>query len=213
MTTMRNFDEKCSVCGETSPQPVLTSTNSWGYPDLDLRPAPMQRDTMSVWLAECPHCGYVAGDLSDESGISIDFLKSDDYLTCEGHDFISDLSKRFYRRYMISKETNDTAYCFFNLRNCAWACDDGNDELASEMRRLALPYLEEMIKENGEDKNNILLIKADFLRRMGEFDRMIDEFKDLILGDLKLDEIIQFQIMKAQEKDTSCYTGEDVFGR
>ena len=213
MTTMMNFDEKCSVCGETSPQRVLTSTNSWGYPDLDLRPAPMQRDTMSVWLAECPHCGYVAGDLSDESGITIDFLKSDDYITCEGHDFISDLSKRFYRRYMISKETNDTANCFFNLRNCAWACDDSNDELASEMRRLALPYLEEMIKKNGEDKNNLLLIKADFLRRMGEFDRMIDEFKDLILGDLKLDEIIQFQIMKAQEKDTSCYTGEEVFGR
>ena len=213
MTTMRNFDEKCSVCGETSPQPVLTSTNSWGYPDLDLRPAPMQRDTMSVWLAECPHCGYVAGDLSDKSGISIDFLKSDDYLTCECHDFISDLPKRFYRSYMISKETNDTANCFFSLRNCSWACDDGNDELASEMRRLALPYLDEMIKENGEDKNNLILIKADFLRRMGEFDRMIDEFKDLILGDLKLDDIIQFQIMKAQEKDTSCYTGEDVFGR
>lgn len=213
MTTMRNFDEKCSVCGETSPQPVLTSTNSWGYPDLDLRPAPMQRDTMSVWLAECPHCGYVAGDLSDDSGISIDFLKSDDYLTCEGHEFISDLSKRFYRRYMISKETNDTANCFFSLLNCAWACDDSNDELASEMRRLALPYLEEMIEKNSEDKNNFLLIKADFLRRMGEFDRMIDEFKNLILGDLKLDEIIQFQIMKAQEKDTSCYTGEDVFGK
>ena len=213
MTTMRNFDEKCSVCGETSPQPVLTSTNSWGYPDLDLRPAPMQRDTMSVWLAECPHCGYVAGDLSDKSGISIDFLKGDAYLTCEGHEFISDLSKRFYRSYMISKETNDTANCFFSLRNCAWACDDSNDKLASEMRRLALPYLEEMIKKNGEDKNNLLLIKADFLRRMGEFDRMIDEFRNLILGDLKLDEIIQFQIMKAQEKDTSCYTGEDVFGR
>ena len=102
MTIIRNFDQKCSVCAKSSPQPVLTSTNSFGYPDLDLRPPEMQRSTMGTWIHECPHCGYVAGSLEEESDISEDFLKGDEYLTCEGLDFKSDLSKLFFRSYLIS---------------------------------------------------------------------------------------------------------------
>ncbi len=63
MTIIDQFEKKCQVCGKTSMHPVLMSTNSFGYPDLDLRPAPMQRDTMDTWLDECPHCGYVASSL------------------------------------------------------------------------------------------------------------------------------------------------------
>ena len=58
MTIIKDIETECSVCGETTEQPVLMSTNSWGYPDLDLRPPEMQRSTMHVWIQECPHCGY-----------------------------------------------------------------------------------------------------------------------------------------------------------
>src|SRR5689334_17370242 len=60
----------CSVCGTSSRQEVLTSTNCIGSPDLDLRPPQMKRSTMDRWLHECPNCGFVSGDLTKaEQGI------------------------------------------------------------------------------------------------------------------------------------------------
>ena len=67
MTTIMEFNQTCAVCGETSLQPVISSTSTWGYPDLDLRPAEMQRSSMFAWLVECPHCGYVAAKLENKS--------------------------------------------------------------------------------------------------------------------------------------------------
>ena len=77
MTMIHEIEQKCSVCGHTSPQPMLASTNTMGYPDLDLRPAEMQRSTMNTWILECPHCGYAAHDLGDELESPKDLLKSE----------------------------------------------------------------------------------------------------------------------------------------
>ena len=98
MTQIHEIEEECSVCGENSEQLVLISTNSWGYPDLDLRPPEMQRSTMNVWIQECPHCGYVAGKLTDELQIPKEFLKSDEYNSCDGFDSMYvTKAKSFYR--------------------------------------------------------------------------------------------------------------------
>ncbi|MBQ2654605.1 MAG: hypothetical protein IJF83_13715 [Methanobrevibacter sp.] len=210
MTIIRNFDEKCSVCGKSSPQPVLTSTNSFGYPDLDFRPPEMQRSTMNTWIHECPHCGYVAGNLEEDADFPDDFLKSDEYLSCEGNDFKSDLSKLFYRSYLISRHKGDVMMCFLSLRNCAWKCDDYEDENALSIRRLALPYLDELIKTADEDKNSLLLIKAYFLRRIGEFEKLLREYEGLTIDDEVMNSVILFQLERAREGDTECYTVEDV---
>ena len=210
MTMIREIDQKCSVCGKSSPQPVLMSTNSMGYADLDFRPPEMQRSTMNTWIRECPHCGYVASDLGDELKISKDFLKSSEYLTCDGYDFKAKLSELFYRSYLIAKQSNDVLGCFLALRNCAWKCDDLSDENAIAIRKLALTYLEELIENEDEDKETLLLIRSDFLRRSGEFEQLIREYENLTIGDELLDNIVKFQIQKAHEKDTGCYTVKDV---
>ena len=85
---MFDIDKKCPVCGKVSSHQVLGSTNTMDYPDLDLRPAEMQRSTMNTWLDECPHCGYVSGDFRNETSIDEEFLKSESYLTCDGIEFI-----------------------------------------------------------------------------------------------------------------------------
>ena len=213
MTIIREFEEKCSVCGKSSPHPVLMSTNSMGYADLDLRPPEMQRSTMNTWIKECPHCGYVASDLGDELKISKDFLKSEEYSTCDGYDFKSKLSERFYKRYLIAKQSNDALGCFLGLRNCTWKCDDYSDENAIAIRKIALTYIDELMGQEGEDKDTLLLIKLDFLRRSGEFEQLISEYENVAIGDELMDKIAQFQIQKALEKDTDCYTVKDVVGQ
>lgn len=211
MTLMRDIEIECSVCHKSSPQPVLMSTNSFGAPDLDLRPPEMQRSTMNTWMLECPHCGYAAPELDKESEISRDFLKTDTYMNCDGFEFERNLAGRFFKGYLICKQTDDTRGCFFNLLYCAWVCDDTSDsENAKKIRMIALDYLNQLIEEDNEEKNNLMLMKADILRRSGEFKRVVEEFKDFIIGDEFLDRIVTFQIMKARKKDYACYTVEDV---
>src|ERR1044072_678127 len=57
----------CAQCGQESEHIVILSTNTFGTPDLDLRPARMKRDTMDCWVQECPHCRYVAQSLDDKT--------------------------------------------------------------------------------------------------------------------------------------------------
>ena len=206
MTLIDFFEEKCSVCGKTSQQHVLLSTNSSGYSDLDLRPPEMQRSTMITWIHECPHCGYVASDLGDELKISKNFLKTEEYLTCDGFNFNSELSELFYKSFLIASQSGDAYDCFYSLRNCVWKCDDYEDEAAIAIRKLAIPYIDEIIRKDDENKNTFLVIKSDFLRRSGELEQLISEYENLTIGDEILDRIIQFQIQKALEEDTSCYT-------
>lgn len=63
MTTLASTSKKCLVCGTVSQFSALQSTNSFGYSDLDFRPAEMKRSTMPYWIQECPCCGYVSSDI------------------------------------------------------------------------------------------------------------------------------------------------------
>lgn len=211
MTLINKMDIKCSICGEKSSQQVLLSTNSMGTPDLDLRSPGMQRDTMSTWIQECPHCGYVSSMLNEESEIPREFLESDEYVTCDGFEFQGKLSERFFKGYLISRQSDNIGDCFSNLRNCAWDCDDRKDmQNARNVRKLAIEYLDILIEKGGESKDDFILIKADFLRRSGEFSKLIEEYGDFAFGEEFLDRILTFHIIRAREGDDKRYTVADV---
>lgn len=139
--------------------------------------------------------------------MSLDLLKSDEYLTCGGNEFKSDLAKRFYRRHLISKAEKNHDSGFFSLLHCAWACDDAGDDLAVEMRRLALKSID---KIDAEDDSDLKLIKADLLRRSLQFDELIREFGDVDFDDEFKNRVLAFQIGLAEKRDSACYTIEDV---
>ena len=206
MTVIKDIDPTCPVCGKQSSQNVLMSTNTVGYADLDFRPSSMKRETMPVWLMECPECGYVAWNLNHASEFPRDFLKSDEYKSCEGYVFKEHLSEKFYRRYMIERELNNTKGCLTNLLRCAWACDDSEDENAIEIRKTALSYIDDNISRNTNDEIYLLMVKADLLRRTGQFDKLINEFSDVVIGEDKYDAVLQFQLARARQKDPACYS-------
>ena len=210
MTIITKFEKKCSVCGRTSLQPVLGSTNTWGYPDIDLRPPEMQRSTIDTWLVECPHCGYVASNIENKLEVPADILKTDEYLTCEGKNFKSKLSERFYKHYLISKAKKDYDSEFLSLLHCAWTCDDRDDELAVEIRKMALKSMYKIEPQEDDEKNALKLIEADLLRRSLQFDEVIEKFKDVILDDETQNDIISFQIELSMNKDSDCHTVEEV---
>ena len=210
MTIIRKYNQTCSVCGQTSQQQVMTSTSTLDYPDLDLRPAEMKRSSMFAWLVECPHCGYVASKLENELEVSSDLLKTDAYLTCDGNDFKSDLSRQFYKHYLISKAEKDYGSEFISLLHCAWVCDDSDDELAVEMRKLALQSIDKIETESDAEKENLEIMKVDLLRRTLQFEKVISEFKDVLMEEKIKNDIITFQIELSMKKDSECHTVKEV---
>ena len=92
------------------------------------------------------------------------------------------------------------------------ACDDAEDiENSRKIRKLAAEYINKLIEiTDGLEKNNFIVMKSDILRRSGEFKQLIDEYDELVLGDMVLDNVISFQVSKARENDDKCYTLDDV---
>ena len=185
---------------------MLMSTNAFGSPDLDLRPPGMQRDTMNLWVQECPACGYVSADISDAGNITKEFLKSKEYRKCDGIGFTSDLAARFYKYHKVNLAEDDIRGAAFALLHAAWACDDERDtDNAKLCRGLTLPLLTRVIEEKPADKNELQLMKVDILRRAGHFRELLTEYKDMQFGEDVMDHVLAFQLKLAEKGDTGCY--------
>ncbi|MGN0701942.1 MAG: hypothetical protein ACI4KL_02045 [Lentihominibacter sp.] len=211
MTSCFSEEYTCSVCGAKNKYRVIASTNALGSADLDLRPPEMQRSTMGMWVQECPDCGYVSGQVSDESTVTKQWLQSEEYVTCNGIDFKSDSAKKFFKYYMINLEDENQEDSFFAILHAAWACDDANDsENAKCCRKLAIPIAEELVDKKVDNADAILLMKADLLRRAEDFEALISEYCDIKFDNDIMNDILTFQLKKAGEKDSLCYRVEDV---
>lgn len=209
MSRISLLNRKCSVCGTESEQRVLTSTNAFGSPDLDLRPPEMQRSTMPCWIQECPHCGYISESIEDDTSINREFLKSEEYSSCSYNDFKSKLAKKFYKYYMINLLDDNYEDAFYAILHAAWSCDDiGDKDKAIYCRKLAIVEIKKIISNTNNE--TLLIQKADLLRRAGLFNIVITEYSDLIFKDETLQKIATFQIKKAKQEDDSCYIVGDV---
>lgn len=199
----------CAVCGLTHEYNVLMSTNTFGGTmDLDTRPPEMQRSTMHSWVHMCPACGYVANSVSDETTVNQVYLNSFEYKYCNGNNFDSMLAERFYKKYLISLKDEKYEAAFHDSLHAAWASDDSNDiENARMCRRQCIDLIPKI--ESKNDKS-YAVIKADLLRRIGCFEEVIDEYKDMVFEEEILQKIIKFEIKKAKEKDSKCYRVGDV---
>lgn len=210
MTQIIPITHECSVCGKKVESYGLMSTNTWGSPDLDTRPPEMMRSTMNTWVQECPNCGYAAKSVKNELEIPRQYLESEEYRTCRGIEFKDELSRKFFKKHLISMKNEDKLTALYDIMHCAWACDDHQDEAnAVTSRKIAIELVDELI-ENIEDKETLLLMKADFLRRNKEFEQLIEEYENITFSEDLLNRIIHFQIEKARKNDDACYTVEDV---
>ena len=143
---------------------------------------------MSSWIQKCPECGLVAPSVEGPRTISREYLDSVEYKTCRGRKFKSALSHWFYQYLLIADKEGFMDECMYGALRAAWACDDRYDkENAIHCRELVLLTSEWLIDYLGQPsenaanwRNEILLIRADVLRRLGRFEQLIDEYEDLI---------------------------------
>ena len=210
MSMHMNVERVCYVCGKMSKQTVLVSTNRVGSPDLDLRPPEMERSTMAWWIEECPHCGYAAPDLSEKTAITKEWLNNGQYISCDGRNFANTLAERFYKHYLISSANADNKAAFYAVLHAAWASDDVDDIInAIYSRKKALELFQKLVFADDEEETYSLM-RADLLRRTGQFELLIKEYEKKTFSDKLLNKIAVFQVEKAKQRDTACYTVADV---
>ena len=107
-------------------------------------------------------------------------------------------------------KSEDSFSAFDDIMHCACACDDSVDDANAVKSREIAIELSDRIIEKSENKNTIIVMKADLLRRNREFEQLIEEYENITFGDDLLNRIIRFQIEKARKNDAACYTVEDV---
>ena len=123
---------------------------------------------------------------------------------------------------------------FWGFLNAAWACDDaaeldpdedcGLDEEckaylaqlnpekcrhdAIECRKRCLDLINGLIvnQVNIEKRETLSGIKADLLRRTGQFDAVIAEYENKVFQNPYVDQVVRFEIDLAKAKDTKCYS-------
>ena len=61
-----------------------------------------------------------------------------------------------------------------------------------------------------KNKETASLVRADLLRRTGQFNVLIKEYENVTFSDDLLNDIVAFQIKKAKEESDGCYTVDDV---
>ena len=207
MTTYYDTTVKCSVCGHENQFTEMGSSNSFGSPDLDLRAPGMIRMTMGCWIQECKNCHYVSHSVSSECPVPVAFIRSAEYLDCDGYAFKSELARRFYRQHKLQLLAGNTQIAFDALLHAAWVCDDTQDKAnAKIMRELCLPLVTSLISKNEKNGDSLLLMKADLLRRAGMFDELLAEYENVTFHDDIMNQVLRFQLLKAKERDDACYT-------
>lgn len=202
---------KCAICRKESTQTVMASSNTFGgTPDLDLRPAEMMRSTMSWWIQECPHCGYISRSLDDKTSVTREWLRQEAFATTGGRKFLSNLAAQFYKYYLINVADNNEKAAFYAALHAAWACDDECEtENAIHCRQCALAELEKILA-NPNTPEDMHVVKTDLLRRTGQFDALISDYAGKQFSKNLLNQIVAFQIEKARQNDTQCYRIQDV---
>lgn len=174
MTTARYEKTKCSLCAHEDDFIVIDSTNTFGPPDLDTRPAPMKRATINSWVMRCTGCGYCANDISETPAPEAREAIADPEYIRQISGKYPDLANSFICQGMIARATKNELAEGWAWIHAAWACDDaGASEQATECRfeasRVLLAAEDPNASAEGQE-GALTAVCVDLLRRAGRFD-------------------------------------------
>ena len=211
MTTISQFQVRCSHCGFESKQNILTSSGEYGYRDLDLRPSEMVRSTMGMWLQECPSCGLVAPELENSEPGDKNAVNSAAYERARNNGLMLPLARRFLCRAIIEAGNNRPEAAFSQALSAAWVCDDAEQPTDARIFRLkAAAHLEgrwSLLQENRKLQLVDVLRRA---RRWAEADALLNSLEPTKLDEAKIGPgVVSLQRLLIGRRDDACYSVKD----
>ncbi|MBC7248310.1 MAG: hypothetical protein H5T73_11115 [Actinobacteria bacterium] len=215
MTVTAPEKHTCALCGKKSPQEVIYSTNTFGRPDLDLRPSEMMRSTMSTWVLRCPHCGYCAPSIEEAVEGAAQLVKGDRYRKLRNKRSYPILARDFLCWSLLAENAGKDLDAAWAALYAAWVLDDHeNARGAAECRgRAADLFLQARKKRRnpcrrtGESE----LLITDVLRRCGRFDeaRELCEKALLRVPAGMMEKVLLFEWKLIRNRDTERHTVDE----
>jgi hypothetical protein len=182
MTTTRVESVACAVCATRSVHTTLASSDVFGAYDLDLRPPPLLRHTLNLWLQECPSCHYVHERIDQRLPQANAIVYSPEYAAIASLTDEPPLVRRFKRHALLMAEHPISAAQA--LLHAAWVCDDeGCAELAAASRDecadllIGVNFAELSVSERFRWQT----VLVDVLRRVGRFDEALGWIERLLV--------------------------------
>jgi hypothetical protein len=176
MTTTLPVSVRCAVCGALSRQHALTSTSSFGPPDLDLRPSEPARSALVFHVQRCPRCGYCASRIGERSRGARRTVASLVYRDVLEKAKLPALARQFFCAALVAEAAEQREAAAWHFIEAAWACDDnGADEQARICRERAAEMLASAVAYGDVARENGVVhgVRADLLRRAGRYDEAI----------------------------------------
>lgn len=209
MTTWLEQTQTCCLCGTETQCKVLGSTNTIGSPDLDLRPPPMERETIDGWFQECESCHYVSVDLAQESVNAKTIVESDAYKSLIADSGLPPIARRFALCALLNAHDREIAGTA--LLRAAWVCDDAeNSEQAKSFRNQSADTLKKLQPfENSEEHATLATMLIDVLRRAERFEEatklanQLLKFKAVKRSEVML-AVVNFQMSLCEAKASDC---------
>jgi hypothetical protein len=200
----------CAVCGTESEHLIMQSTNSFGSPDLDTRPAPMMRHTMAEWTLRCPSCGYAAKDITEAVEGAAEVVRSDEYQALLQDEAMPELARTFMAESYLQEQLGGLRNAVWAAIHAAWVLDDEGDVVrTATARNEALRLIDGAITEGvsyAPDKTSELAIRVDLLRRARRYEEA-EGLLDLPVeaGNNVLQAVLAFEQHLVRQRDAGCY--------
>ena len=211
MSTMMNMKKECAICGHVHEYTVVTSTNAFGYSDLDSRPPEMMRSTMLYNVMVCPKCHYANYDITKKIyKMDEEWLKDEEYLAIVKDKKISKFGKAFMLCAHLQYKAGHKNEAAYDYLSASWMLEDDRYlSMAKVARKLACSIFKEGFKNQKDLTTRMICV--DLMRRNGEFDDSLNLANEVLKKNPSDDfiKILKYQIALCEYKDSTVYTFED----
>lgn len=210
MTTVAETEVRCPACDFTRAEYVLSSTSSFGHPDLDGTPGGHARHALLHTIMRCPNCACCAPNGVQLSPRARGEISSRGYLALISDRRLPELARCWLCWSQISAHQDLDSAAHAALV-AAWACDDAEDKAAAwqcRQRYIAMKSGHPTTEHDAERRAKEAAVLADVLRRSGHFDRAVaiaeSELARQTAANVRA--VFSFEIERARRRDARRYT-------
>ena len=137
---MREIDVRCAVCGTLGRKAELTSTSSFGPPDLDLRPNGPARWALPFKVQRCDGCGYCAESIGAAPPGAADVVGSVVYRDVLERSKLPGLARSYFCAALVEEAAGRHEGAAWDFLAAAWACDDAGARAQARSCRPSAPW-------------------------------------------------------------------------
>jgi hypothetical protein len=177
VTTIREVEVRCAVCGASTRKAQLSSTSSFGPPDLDLRPQGPARWALEFGVQSCQECGYCAESLGEATARARETVDSFIYRDVLGRSGLPRLARSLFCSALLHEAAGDPDRAAWRFLEAAWACDDRDRHAQARIcRERAAEMFGRALADGETDAPDavVLTLTADVLRRAQRFDEAVE---------------------------------------